>query len=404
VPVLAYSALLTLARQAHACLYGGDFEVVHSSVPDWTVPPATRAEVTADPVAWFEKERLNIRAAVVHCAELGLVDLCWDLAVSAQEFYGIRGYFDDWLATHTQALAACRKAGDQRAEGIVLAFVNQPALVASGRIDSTAAIAGLEQAVELLRASGDRHGQAITRRTLVHALRRQGHLTRPLELLGEVLADYEASGDKVGCHQTLRFIGRTHLDLGDADSARLALEAAESIAVELGNNRLIAQSRYWIGLACLMRDDLDGAQAAFESVYDIYSGEGGVGEAYARHGLGVMARRAGAFTLAEQHLTEAAKLAHEGGDASLEGRAWMSIAVLRSEQGSQDEQIDALDRAIGIFAGGGAVRLEVQALDALARVRSDRGENAAADRAWAAISDRYAAADLPPQDRTIRPR
>lgn len=404
VPVLAYSALLTLARQAHAGLYGGDFEVVHSSVPDWTVPPAVHAEVTADPLAWFEKERLNIRAAVVHCAELDLVDLCWDLAVSAHEFYGIRGYFDDWFGTHTQALAACRRAGDQRAEGIVLACLNQPALVASGRIDSRAAIAGLEQAAELLRASGDRHGQAITLRTLVHALRRQGHLTRPLVLLDEVLADYEASGDKVGCQQTLRFIGRTHLDRGDADSARVAFEAAESIATELGNERLIAQSRYWIGVACLVRDDLEGAQAAFDSVYDAYRNEGGLGEAYARHGLGMMARRAGEFALAEQHLTGAARLAHDGGDASLEGRSWMSIAMLRSEQGHQDKQIDALDRAIGVFADGGAARLEVQALAAQAQVRSDQGEHEAADLAWAAIQDRYDAAGLPQEDRTIRRR
>jgi tetratricopeptide (TPR) repeat protein/DNA-binding SARP family transcriptional activator len=401
VPVLAYSALLTLARQAHSGLYGGDFEVVHSSVPAWTVPPAVLAEVAADPLAWFELERLNIRAAVAHCAELGLTELCWDLAVSAHEFYGIRGYFDDWLATHTVALDACRKASDRRAEGIVLAFLHQPALVASGRIDSKTAIAGLEQAVDLLRASGDRHGQAITLRTLAHALRRQGHLTRPLELLRQVLADYEASDDKVGCQQTLRFIGRTHLDLGDGDRARLAFEAAESVAIELGNDRLIAQSRYWIGLACLARDDLDGAQAAFESVYDTYQDEGGQGEAYARHGLGLMARRAGAFTLAEQHLTEAARLAHESGDASLEGRAQMSIALLRSEQGRQDDQIDALDRAIGVFADGGAVRLEVQALAELARVRSSRGEHKEADFAWAAIQNRYEAAELPPGDRLI---
>ena len=218
VPVLAYSALLTLARRAHATLYGGDFEVVHSAVPDWKVPPAVLAEVTADAMGWFEKERLNIRAAVSHCAELGLADLCWDLAVSAHEFYGIRGYFDDWYSTHTQALAACRKAGDARGEGIVLACLNQPALVASGRIDSKAAIAALQQAVRLLQASGDRHGQAITLRTLVHALRRQGHLTRPLELFDEVLAHYEASGDAVGRWQTWRFIGRTYLDLGQAET------------------------------------------------------------------------------------------------------------------------------------------------------------------------------------------
>jgi tetratricopeptide (TPR) repeat protein/Mrp family chromosome partitioning ATPase len=402
VPVLAYSALLTLARRAHATLYGGDFEVVHSAVPDWNVPPAVLAEVTAGAMGWFEKERLNIRAAVAHCAELGLADLCWDLAVSAHEFYGIRGYFDDWYSTHTQALAACRKAGDARGEGIVLACLNQPALVASGRIDSKSAIAALQQAVRLLQASGDRHGQAITLRTLVHALRRQGHLTRPLELFDEVLAHYEASGDAVGRWQTWRFIGRTYLDLGQAENARRALETAEGIAIQLDNKRLIAQTRYWIGQTCLVMDDLDGAQAAFDSVYDTYQDDTGLDHAYARHGLGMMARCTGAFTLADLHLTEAVRLAQEYGDEGLEGRAWLSIAALRLAQGRQVEQLAAIDSAIGVFSGGGAVRLEVQALAALAQVRSDRGEQEAADRAWATIADRYDEAELPEQDRVIR--
>jgi hypothetical protein len=36
IPGQVYRALLTLVRRAHARLYGGDFEVVHSDVPDGT--------------------------------------------------------------------------------------------------------------------------------------------------------------------------------------------------------------------------------------------------------------------------------------------------------------------------------------------------------------------------------
>jgi tetratricopeptide (TPR) repeat protein len=254
----------------------------------------------------------------------------------------------------------------------------------------------------LLQASGDRHGQAITLRTLVHALRRQGHLTRPLELFDEVLAHYEASGDAVGCWQTWRFIGRTYLDLGEAENARRALERAEGIAIQLDNKRLIAQTRYWIGQTTLALDDLDGAQAAFDSVYDTYSDDTGLDHAYARHGLGIMARCTGAFALADLHLTEAVRLAQEYGDGSLEGRAWLSIAALRLALGRQAEQLAAIDRAIEVFSGGGAVRLEVQALAALAEVRSDRGEQEAAGLAWATITVRYDEAELPERDRVIR--
>ena len=140
VPARAYRALLTLARRAHARLYGGDFEVVHGTVPDWDAPAEVLAEVDAGPLDWFEKERSNIRAAVGHCAALGLTEMCWDLAVSAHEFYTVRGYFDDWYATHTLALEACRKADDRRGEGIVLACLNQPALVASRRLGVSAGL------------------------------------------------------------------------------------------------------------------------------------------------------------------------------------------------------------------------------------------------------------------------
>ena len=399
VPVLAYRALLTLERRAHADLYGGDFEVVHSDAADWDASPEALAEVAADPLAWFEKERLNIRAAVEHCADLGLADICWDLAVSAHEFYTIRGYYDDWYITHTTALNACRKVGDMRGEGIVLACLNQPAIVASRRTDSASAIAGLERAASLLAACGDRHGQAITLRTLAHALRRQGHLTRPLALLTEVLEHYSASGDQVGRWQTLRFIGQSYLDLGEYAKARSALEAAESIAAVLGTRRLIAQTRYWVGQVCLAVDDTDGAQVAFDAVFDVYADDDGVGHAYARHGLGEVARRTGAYGVADQHFAVALGRAHECADAVLEGRVWLSIAALRQAQGEHDQYRAALQLAVAVFAGCGSARLEMRALAMLVRVMADLGDIAAADLASARIESLQASANLPQQDR-----
>ena len=402
IPARAYRALLTLARRAHARLYGGDFEVVHSAVSDWEAPPAVLAEVDASPLDWFEKERLNLRAAVEHCATLGLTEVCWDLAVSAHEFYTIRGYFDDWYATHIVALDACQKAGDLRGEGIVLACLNQPALVASRRASGASGLADLQRAAELLAEHGDRHGQAIALRTLANALRRRGHLTRPLALFNDALARYAASGDTVGWWQTQRFIGQTHLDLGNYDDARRVLEEAGAVAGELGGGRLLAQTRYWLGQACLATDDLDGAQASFDAVFAVYRDDVGVGQAYALHGMGDVARRRGEYRVAERHLTMAAGLARDGADAVLEGRVWLSIGALHHAQGQPDEQLMALERAVALFAGCGAAYLEARALAALARARADRGDAAAADAAWNRVERLYSAADVPDEDRIHR--
>jgi tetratricopeptide (TPR) repeat protein len=167
---------------------------------------------------------------------------------------------------------------------MVLTIRNQPALVASRRVGGADGLAELERAVELLTGCGDRHGQAIALRTLANALRRQGHLTRPLALFGDALTGYTASADTVGQWLTLRFIGHAYLDRGDHEAALHMLEQAKTVADKLGGGRLIAQTRYWIGQVCLAMGDTDGAQAAFDVVSDVYYQAGGVGRAYAVHG------------------------------------------------------------------------------------------------------------------------
>jgi DNA-binding SARP family transcriptional activator/tetratricopeptide (TPR) repeat protein len=396
-----YRALLTLTRRAHARLYGAQFDVVHSDVPDWDAPAEVLAEVDADPLNWFETERENIRVAVEHSAALGLTSVCWDLAVSAHEFYTIRGYHDDWQATHAAALEACRVAGDWHGQALVLTSRNQPALLTSQGTDEAAGVAELELAVRLLAESGDQHGHAIALRTLANALRRRGYLHRPLELFQQALAGFDASGDTTGWWQAQRFLGQTYLDLGQSVAARRALAEAEAVAEEAGWTRLLAQTRYWIGQAMLADPaDLAAAQVAFDAVFDVFGEDGGVGQAYARHGLGDMALRRGAAEAAEQHLTLAVSLARDGADAALEGRATLSLARLHAAQGQPEAQVEMLTEAVAVFARSGLAYLEMRALAALAQAQATRGEAKAADAAWERVESLSAV--LPDQDRRYR--
>jgi DNA-binding SARP family transcriptional activator/tetratricopeptide (TPR) repeat protein len=398
----AYRALLTLTRRAHAGLYGGDFEIVHSTVSDWDAPQAVLAEVDTAPLDWFGKERLNIRAAVGHCAELGLTGICWDLAVSAHEFFTLRGYFDDWYATHAVALRACQDAGDIRGEGVVLACLGQPALVASRRA-GVSGFAELQRSVDLLAECHDRHGQAIALRTLANALRRRGHLARPLELFNEALTHYEASGDTVGRWLTLRYIGQALLNRGSYDEALRVLQEAEGAVGELGKQRLLAQTRYWTGQTCLAIGDLAGAAAAFGAVLEAYGEPTSIGHAYAVHGLGDVALRTGAFADAERYLGLAVGLAREGSDAVLEGRALLSAAELHAALRQPEKRLSTLEQAVACFAGCDAAYLHVQALATLARAHQDLGDDDDARAAWARVEDLYKAMDLPQEDRIYRP-
>jgi DNA-binding SARP family transcriptional activator/tetratricopeptide (TPR) repeat protein len=389
----AYRALLTLARRAHRGLYGGDFEVVHSDVADVAVPVAVVEELEESPLAWFETQRRNIRAAVDHCADLGLTQMCWDLAISAHEFYTIAGYYDDWYATHTAALRACRRAGDLRGEGVVLAILGQPTLVAS-RSAGTSGIRDLRQAVDLLAGCGDRHGEAIALRTLANALRRQGRLGEPLALLDRALAGYEASGDTVGEWQTLRYIGQAQLRLSNIVEAIRMLQLADERAGRLNNARLTAQTKYWLGQAHLAHGDLAQARPAFDIVSAIY-GSTGTGGAYAIHGFGDLARLSGDFDEAERTLNQAARLARESLDAILEGRVHLSFAAMRGVQGRIDEQLDALAKAVECFAGCGAAHLETPALAMIAEVEAASGNHEAARATAARLNDLRMAMELP---------
>lgn len=407
-----YGALLALVRRAHHKFYAAaDFDLVRSAVPEWSAPPAVVAELDRDPLAWCDSERLNIRAAVRHAADLGLDELCWALAVSAHEFYTLRRYLDDWHVTHQLALNACRAAGNLRGEAATLVMLGQPALVTARR----AAVPSLEElarAVALFERLDDQHGQAIALRTLGNALRRLGQLDRALVRFAEALRLYEASGDLVGRWQSLRYIGQCHLDLGSADEALRVLRDAQQAARAAGQPRLLAQTAIWIGQAQLSRGDLADAEENFRYVLDTVGESEALGRAYAIHGLGDVALRTGALREAEDRLGTAATLARTASDWVLEGRVYRSLAELRGAQARPDDQADALRDAASCFDRGNATYQLAQALTALGDVlaarltgeraqhHGDRGRAAGeqARAAWQEALSRYTELGLPQAD------
>jgi DNA-binding SARP family transcriptional activator len=381
VPQRVYTALLTLARRAHRGIYGGDSEVVHSDVPDWAAPAQVLDNVDAAPVAWYEVERLNLRAAVRHTAELGLTDICWDLAVSAHEFFNIRCYFDDWHASGLAALQACWRAGNTRGEAAVTAILGQPALLASRR-------AGLPGPDELARAArhferfGDRHGQAIALRALGNSQRQRGRFAEALATFGRAQELYQASGDEVGAWQALRYIGQTHLDLGQTDQALRVLRQAQQSATAAGLPRPLAQNAYWVARVHLARGELAEAKQLFGSVLDSVGDTDVTGRAHATHGLGDVARLAGDWAEADRQLRTAGELARQAADNVLEGRIHLSLANLYRARGQLARTAAELARAGELFEAHNALYLQATALHALGGVHLDLDQTEQARTAW----------------------
>jgi DNA-binding SARP family transcriptional activator/tetratricopeptide (TPR) repeat protein len=398
-----HAALLGLTRRAHRGLVGGDYDVVHAddATVDSDAPGLALAELDASPQGWFETERLNIRAAVDHCAELGFTGLAWDLAFSTHEFYTRRDYHDDWHHTHTTALRACREAGDRRGEAVMMVGLGQPALVASRRSGDRSTLADIERAIEVLGELDDHHATAIAQRTLANALRRAGQLARPLELFLQALTGYEASGDRLGRWQVLRYIGHTYLDAGDHAAALMYLERARQAATELADPHVSAQTSYWVAQAHLAAGDLERAEAEFADVLAAFPEPSGPGHARAIHGLGDVALRRGDLASAAAKFDLAARLAREA-DGGLEGRVHLSIAGLRARWDDPAGEIAALEHAVGCFAGADAPFQQAHALAELGRAEARRNNTTGAAAAWDRVRRLYAAMDLPPADRIHR--
>jgi tetratricopeptide (TPR) repeat protein len=363
-----YGALLALAEAAHRRIFGGDFEVMHGTADRWHLPAPVREGLLADPLAWFEQERLNLRAAVAHAARAGNAALSWDLAVSSHEFYAQRGWFDDWSATHTTALEACRSTGDDLGAAAVLTCLAQPALVSSGR-GAPPDPEVLDRAVALFADAGDRQAEAFARRTLGSALRRAGDFAAAEYQLAEARRGYRLSGDQFGAWHATRLLGQTCLDRGDADRALRYLFEARELAPQAGHPRAVPQATYWIGRAYLAQGALPEATDCFrQSLAAAESAGDRTGVAYARYGLGEAAYRDGRQDEAVRLLAEARRAAQSAHDRVLEGRILRSLGELHRTRGDQDAARHHLAEAVERFGQVGAAWLRARALADLRRL------------------------------------
>jgi hypothetical protein len=188
-----FGCLLGLAEHAHTEVYGGDFTVLHGSAPRWTVhsPDLLRA-IGDDPLGWLDGERHSIMAAVQQGAEMGLDELCWDLAWTAVTLYENRGYTDDWLAAQTYAMNAVRKAGNKR--GIAAMLAAKVSLgMTTGQLAEGEGLA--EESLRLFTELGDVRGCAIARYRMTVRHVRSGRPGPALEEGRQALRDTEASGE-----------------------------------------------------------------------------------------------------------------------------------------------------------------------------------------------------------------
>ena len=245
----ALGALFHLAEQAHDRYYGGDYMRIRSDAPRWPLPAWLAEQLTADPLAWFERERSALVCGVRQAAQAGFTDLCWSLAFSAAEVFEIRAYLDDWRQTHEIALTATRKAGHVRGRAAMLYAIGS--LHAEQRQFDPAREA-FTTAVRLFQDAGDDQGVALATSQLADMDRLSGRLDDAARSGERALALFRSTGDQVAAACVLSTLARIKLELSEPDNAIELLAEALRVVQAAGCGKVETQVLYRLGEAYLM--------------------------------------------------------------------------------------------------------------------------------------------------------
>jgi tetratricopeptide (TPR) repeat protein len=314
-------------------------------------PAPTRAMQQAA-LAWFERERLNLTAAVRMAADGAEPHFAWRLAAGMAVFLGLRGYLREWVELAETALTAARDGRDPFAVAVVLhdlgdarrqqghaatanTFLTESrkqfdafdsprdearVLVTLGRLHQetgklVAAVDHYRRALAIFRAYGHRRDEIEVFTTLGVLRRLQGRLEEAVVFLNEALDLVRSSGsgrliDDLTSAQIAENLGIVHLRQGDAVQA--AARHAESLAVftEIGAHRL---------------------------------------QAHALRNLGECERFSGRIPAASVYYERSLALFVAAGDRAGQGLVWSSIGQSYADNGLWADALQAYERAMTAF-------------------------------------------------------
>jgi DNA-binding SARP family transcriptional activator len=375
------SALLTLAKKAHSMEYGGAYVQVHSSAPLWTPPCEQLESIIGAPMQWFERERATLVAAIQQAARTGLVELCWDLAITSVTLFEGRIYYDDWLLTHEVALQAARLAGNVRGQAAMLYSLGS-LHSAEQRFDE--ARRDFEAAAEMFRAEGNDQGEALAIRDLAFLDRMYGRLTAAETGYRRALEIFRKTEDLAAVAYALHSIARTRLEQGDVGEAIRLLDEAFRVSRMAGCRRVEAQALCWLGDAYLQSGDLQRAIDTLQlSLALVRAMADPVGEAYALHNLAIARLRRGEYANAAAALERCVALAGTTRSRLAAVKGFAALAELASAKDETDHAVHHLEQALALCRKVNAPLYEVRVLTQLREVHAAAGDKVAADQAMA---------------------
>ncbi|WP_269458424.1 ATP-binding protein [Micromonospora coriariae] len=288
-------------------------------------------------VEWLEAERTDLVTMVVSARELGFHQHSWQLARALWRFCYIRGYFEDIILTHRQAMAAAEATGDADALAVINNYLAS-AYVRTG--DNRKALHHLTRAVALSQNSRDRLSTARYRSNLGAVYWWSGKLTEAVAVGMESLRDYKGYGN-VGVPLVLPNIGLALTALGRHDEAlrlhRLHLAWARTNSEDfhiLNALSHIGAVRVRMGHFPQAIRILTASLAMRDRTGHRYA------EAEVRNDLGIAYRGLGRLVAAQQEHEAARRLAVGSGERHVEAAALNELGRTLRAQGRGGEAVE----------------------------------------------------------------
>jgi DNA-binding SARP family transcriptional activator len=379
------SCWLFITTTAYRRIHSGDFAVLHGTAEQWPLPAQSVALLLQDPIDWFRTERNSLVTAIFQAAQLGMDELCWDLATTSVTLFESGLYNDDWRDSHAAALEVVRHAGNKRGEAALLYSLGTLEL----RARVSTASHYFEQALKIFTEIDDSQGRAMARGALALVDSLEGNYEKAMAGYRLAIAGFRAGDDLASEGYTLKMMAQIAADQLDFAAAEELLDEALTIARRLNFSRLTAQVQYALAELALHRGRVESATDALASVLRLTREIGDiVGQAYTLTCLGNARRILGEFGGARSAFDEALELAGSVGDRLIRARVLLGLAELHVARGEEHAALTRADEALAVFREHGEKGIwQARVLALLGRVHEQAGRPDIAAHAWRGAAD-----------------
>lgn len=342
---------------------------------DWHVTAAVAADFTLDPLryreplgrlaqaharaipadrrealAWLDRERANLVAAIFQAARYRRHRTAWTLAWGLFSYFDLRKPWSDWIDTFQLGLSCARAAGDPHGQA-VMNYGLGTAFYYPRRFSE--ALDRYRTALSIHRQTGDRRGEGVALNGIANVFMESDRLDDAINFYLKALAIHAADGNRRDEGVVLSNLSETYCRLSRYREAEQHAERALLIQREVANRRVEVFTLSHLANARAGQGDLSAASRLLHEAVDLASQIGDLqAQAWALNYLGHVALQSGDPRESRKHWREAAAaFAALGDPAAAEVRA--RLLALEHDLPSPGHRTDPDQRA-SIPEGGHA--------------------------------------------------